>query len=54
MDIREENKHLKSLLKGIISSLAQLNMVEMVDGDIRIPVYEVVLLNKENLKFIES
>ncbi len=54
MDIREENKHLKSLLKGIISTLAKLDMVEMVDGDIRISLYDVVLLNKENLKRIES
>ena len=54
MDIREENKHLKSLLKGIINTLAKLDMVEMVDGDIRISLYDVVLLNKENLKRIES
>lgn len=54
MDIREENKHLKSLLKGIISTLAKLDMVEMVDGDIRISLYDVVLLNKENLKRIKS
>lgn len=54
MDIRKENKHLKSLLKGIISTLAKLDMVEMVDGDIRISLYDVVLLNKENLKRIES
>jgi len=54
MDIREENKHLKSLLKGVISTLAKLEMVEMVDGNIKIPFHNVVLLDKENLKRIES
>lgn len=53
MDIREENKHLKSLLKGIIITLAKLEMIEMVDGDIKISLYDIVLLNKENLKYIE-
>jgi len=53
MDIREENKHLKSLLKGIISTLAKLEIIEMVDDDIKISLYDVVLLNKENLKYIK-
>jgi len=54
VNIREENKHLKSLLKGVISTLAKLEMVEMVDGNIKIPFHNVVLLDKENLKRIES
>jgi hypothetical protein len=53
LDVKEENKHLKALLKGVIDTLAKLDIVENVDGDIRISLYGNVLLNKETLKLLD-
>jgi len=54
LDIREENKQLKSLLNGIIQILANLEMIENIDGDIMLSVYGNVLLKKEHLEMIKS
>lgn len=54
LDIKEENKHLKSLLKGIISTLGKLELIEIINGDIKISMYGTTLLNKENLKIFDD
>jgi len=54
LDIKEENKLLKALLKGVISTLAKIDLIENVDGDIKISVYGGILLKKEHLKFIDN
>jgi len=54
LDIKEENKHLKSLLKGVISTLAKADLIENVDGDIKVSIYGGILLDKENLKILDD
>ena len=54
LEIKEENKHLKALLKGMISTLAKLEIIENVDGDIKISLYGTTLLKKEHLKLIDN
>ena len=54
LDIKEENKLLKALLKGVISTLAKIDLIENVDGDIKISVYGGTLLKKEHLKLIDN
>lgn len=54
LEIKEENKQLKSLLKGIINTLVKLELIENVNGDFVIPMYRNVLLKKEHLEIIES
>jgi hypothetical protein len=53
LEIKEENKQLKSLLKGIINTLVKLELIENVNGDFVIPMYRNVLLKKEHLEIIE-
>ena len=54
LEIKEKNKYLKSLLKGVISTLAKLEIVESIDGDIKISLYGTTLLKKEHLKLIDK
>ena len=54
LDIKEENKLLKALLKGVISTLAKVDLIENVDGDIKISIYGGTLLKKEHLKLIDN
>jgi len=54
LKIKEENKHLKALLKGVISTLGKAELIENVDGDIKISLYETTLLSKEHLELINN
>jgi len=54
IDIRQENKELKSILKGVINVLGNLGLIENLDGNIVVSVYGNVLLKKEHINLIES
>ena len=53
IELREENKHLRSLLKGVIYTLSKLEIVENVDGDIKVSLYGTTLIDKENSKYLK-
>jgi len=54
IELEEENKQLKSLLKGVIHVLAKEEIIERVNGDIVVSMYGHILLKEEHLKIIES